>query len=154
MKPRIEIKPVDPCLPEVLAMISELDTLMRALYPIESSHLTDPALLADAANRFYGALVDGRIRGCGGFLVSPLGYGEVKRIYVSPKARGLGLARAVMGHLETEARALGLTALKLETGIYQPEALGLFEVCGFSLSGRFGDYPEGDPNSVFYEKRL
>jgi hypothetical protein len=37
MKPRIEIKPVDPCLPEVLAMISELDTLMRALYPIDSA---------------------------------------------------------------------------------------------------------------------
>jgi putative acetyltransferase len=152
-KPKIEIAPVDPLLPEVLEMIAALDALMRELYPIESAHLTDPAKLADAANRFYGARVDGRILGCGGFLVTQ-GYGEVKRIYVSPRARGLGLGRAVMGHLEQEARALGLERLKLETGIHQPEALGLFEVCGYAVCERFGDYPEGDPNSVFYEKVL
>lgn len=154
MSPVIEIMPVDPRLPEVLEMIAELDALMRSLYPLESAHLTDPAKLADENNRFYGALVDGEIRGCGGFLVSGEGHGEIKRIYVSPKARGLGLARAVMAHLETEARALGLISLKLETGIYQPEALGLFEVCGYAVCERFGEYPEGDPNSVFYEKVL
>jgi putative acetyltransferase len=154
MKPRIEIAPVNPMLPEVLEMIAELDALMHALYPIESAHLTDPAKLADASNRFYGARVDGVIRGCGGFLVTDQGYGEVKRIFVSPKARGLGLGRAVMDHLDREARSLGLLRLKLETGIYQPEALGLFEVCGYVLCERFGDYPEGDPNSVFYEKLL
>ena len=151
MKPGIEITPVNPMLPEVLEMIAQLDALMHALYPIESAHLTDPAKLADAPNRFYGARVDGVIRGCGGFLVTDQGYGEVKRIFVSPKARGLGLGRAVMDHLEREARSLGLSRLKLETGIYQPEALGLFEVCGYAVCERFGDYPEGDPNSVFYQ---
>ena len=151
MKPRIEITPINPMLPEVLEMIAQLDALMHALYPIESAHLTDPAKLADAPNRFYGARVDGVIRGCGGFLVTDQGYGEVKRIFVSPKARGLGLGRAVMDHLEHEARSLGLSRLKLETGIYQPEALGLFEVCGYAVCERFGDYPEGDPNSVFYQ---
>jgi putative acetyltransferase len=154
MEHKIEIKPVDPLLPEILEMIAELDTLMHALYPIESAHLTDPATLANASNRFFGVRVDAELRGCGGFLVSDQGYGEVKRIYVSPKARGLGLGRAVMVHLEKEARNLGLEALKLETGIHQPEALGLFEVCGFVVCERFGDYPEGDPNSVFYEKIL
>ena len=154
MKPRIEIAPVNPMLPEVLEMIAELDALMHALYPIESAHLTDPAKLADAPNRFYGARVDGVIRGCGGFLVTDQGYGEVKRIFVSPKARGFGLGRAVMDHLEREARSLGLSRLKLETGIYQPEALGLFEVCGYAVCERFGDYPEGDPNSIFYQNIL
>ena len=151
MKPRIEITLVNPMLPEVLEMIAQLDALMHALYPIESAHLTDPAKLADAPNRFYGARVDGVIRGCGGFLVTDQRYGEVKRIFVSPKARGLGLGRAIMDHLEREARSLGLSRLKLETGIYQPEALGLFEVCGYAVCERFGDYPEGDPNSVFYQ---
>ena len=151
MKPRSEITLVNPMLPEVLEMIAQLDALMHALYPIESAHLTDPAKLAEAPNRFFGARVDGVIRGCGGFLVTDQGYGEVKRIFVSPKARGLGLGRAIMDHLEREARSLGLSRLKLETGIYQPEALGLFEVCGYAVCERFGDYPEGDPNSVFYQ---
>ena len=65
MKPKIEITPVDPLLPEVLEMIAELDALMRELYPIESAHLTDPATLAGASNRFFGARVDGEILGCG-----------------------------------------------------------------------------------------
>ncbi len=154
MKPTVTIAPADPRSPGVLALIAELDALMHALYPIESAHLTDPATLADPANRFFGAFADGELLGCGGFLVTGEGYGEIKRIFVSPRARGLGLARALMTHLEREARLLGLASLKLETGIHQPEALALFERCGFSLCGRFGDYPEGDPNSVFYEKRL
>lgn len=154
MKPEIEIAPVDPRMPEVLEMIAELDALMLQLYPSDSAHLTDPATLANASNRFYAARVGGKTLGCGGFLVTDHGYGEVKRIYVSPKARGLGLGRALMAHLDQEARALGLERLKLETGIHQPEALGLFEVHGYSVCARFGDYPEGDPNSVFYEKLL
>ena len=152
--PEITIAPADPRAPEVLEMIAELDALMHALYPIESAHLTDPATLADANNRFFGATVDGELLGCGGFLVTDEGYGEVKRIFVSPRARGLGLARAVMERLEHEARSLGLSCLKLETGIHQPEALALFERQGFTECARFGDYPEGDPNSVFYEKVL
>ncbi len=154
MKPAVTIAPVDPRTPEVLALIAELDALMHALYPIESAHLTDPATLADPANRFFGASADGELLGCGGFLVTEAGYGEIKRIFVSPRARGLGLARALMARLESEARALGLLALKLETGIHQPEALALFQRCGFTECARFGDYPEDDPNSVFYEKPL
>lgn len=150
----ITIAPVDPTIPEILAMIAELDALMHALYPIESAHLTDPATLADANNRFFGAAVDGELLGCGGFLVTDEGYGEVKRIFVSPRARGLGLARGVMERLEQEARSLGLARLKLETGIHQPEALALFERQGYVECARFGEYPEGDRNSVFYEKVL
>ena len=154
MNPRIDIKPVDPLLPEALAMIAELDAMMMALYPAESAHLTAPETLAQDGNRFYGATVDGVLRGCGGLLVTDQGYGEIKRIYVSPDARGLGLARTILEYLETEARSLGLVSLKLETGIHQPEALGLFVVCGFTECGQFGDYPANDPNSVFYEKRI
>lgn len=152
--PEITVAPADPRAPEILAMIAELDALMHALYPIESAHLTDPATLADANNRFFAAAVNGEFLGCGGILVTDKGYGEVKRIFVSPRARGLGLARAVMERLEHEARALGLSRLKLETGIHQPEALALFERQGYTECARFGDYPEGDPNSVFYEKVL
>ena len=44
--------------------------------------------------------------------------------------------------------------MRLETGIHQPEALALFAASGFRHCAPFGDYPTGDPLSVFMEKRL
>lgn len=155
MRPAIEICSVDPRAPDVLALIEALDALMLGLYPLESAHLTDPELLADERNLFLGGFVDGCLRGCGGMILgSEPDYGEVKRIFVHPKVRGMGLARGIIERLEHHARARGLAALKLETGIHQPEALSLFVACGFSECERFGSYPEGDPHSVFFEKLL
>jgi putative acetyltransferase len=81
------------------------------------------------------------------------GYGELKRMYVPPRHRGRGVARALLAVLEAEARAAGATALMLETGIRQPEALSLYEREGFVRCGPFGDYAE-DPFSVFMQKPL
>jgi putative acetyltransferase len=78
----------------------------------------------------------------------------VKRVYVSPAARGRGLAKKIMARLEDEARAAGMTIARLETGIYQPAALGLYRALGYADCGPFGDYPADDPMSVFMEKRL
>ena len=91
--------------------------------------------------------------GCGGILLAS-GYAEIKRIFVSPQSRGLGIGRRLLTTLETEARSLGFDLLRLETGIYQPEALALFEVMGFTTCPSFGDYPPDDPNSIFMEKRV
>ena len=55
---------------------------------------------------------------------------------------------------EDEARAAGMTVARLETGIHQPEAIGLYRKLGYALREAFGDYPTDDPNSVFMEKRL
>ena len=56
--------------------------------------------------------------------------------------------------LETEASQLGFNSLRLETGIYQPEALALFRARGFAPRLSFGDYPDNDPNSIFMEKQM
>ena len=47
----------------------------------------------------------------------------------------------------------GMTALRLETGTQQPEALALYRSAGFTEIGPFGDY-RADPLSLFMEKRL
>lgn len=154
MQPNIEIVAVDPREPSIRRMIAELDTLMSELYPAESNHLTDPDVLAAGANRFFGVKVDDAFRGCGAILVVGEEYAEVKRIYVDPTARGLGLAKAICTRLEREARLLGLAAMKLETGIHQPDAIGLFKRFGFEECTAFGDYPADDPFSVYLEKRL
>ena len=90
--------------------------------------------------------------GCGGCWLHG-DYAEIKRVYVSPRARGLGLAKKLMDRIEAEARMTGRMIARLETGIHQPEALGLYRRLGYADRGPFGDYTE-DPNSVFMEKLL
>jgi putative acetyltransferase len=78
---------------------------------------------------------------------------EIKRVFIDPSARGVGLSKALMQVIEDEARALGFRIARLETGISQPEALGLYEKLGYKYREPFGDYVL-DPFSVFMEKAL
>ncbi len=59
----------------------------------------------------------------------------------------------MLDHLAAQARQAGVTVLRLETGIHQAEAIGLYERYGFERVAPFGEY-QPDPNSVFFEKRL
>jgi putative acetyltransferase len=149
----IEIALVDPRLPPVAALVRELDQYMTALYPAESNHLVDLDTLASPDVRFFAARSGGEALGCGAIMLKEA-YAEVKRIFVSPRARGLGLGRRLLARLEQETRLRGLDLMRLETGTLQPEALSLFAAMGFARSGAFGDYPTDDPYSVFMEKRL
>jgi putative acetyltransferase len=74
-------------------------------------------------------------------------------MFVDERRRGLGTGRKLLEHLALFASMAGLPALKLETGIHQPEALALYERFGFTRCDPFGDYLP-DPLSVFMEKRL
>ncbi len=138
----------------ILEVVEKLDALMYELYPPESAHLTPPEELSAGDNRFFGARVDGKLMGCGAIRVVGQDYAEIKRIFVDPSSRGLGLGKALLNRLESESRLLGLFELKLETGIFQPEAIGLFERCGYAQCPAFGDYPKNDPNSYFMRKTL
>ncbi len=150
---QIRIDRVDPRIPPIVDLIGELDRYMSRLYPAESNHLTDLETLASPPCRFFAARVDGAYRGCGAILVCG-DYAEIKRVYVAPQARRLGLGARLMDRLEAEAMALGLSRLCIETGIFQRSALALFERAGFARRGAFGDYSQSDPYSVFLEKRI
>ncbi len=154
MDPVIEITAVTAPDDSILEMVEKLDALMNGLYPPESTHLTPPEELSAGANRFFAAKVDGKLMGCGGFRVVGRDYTEIKRIFVDPSARGLGLAKALLNRLESESRSLGILEMKLETGISQPEAIRLFERCGYTQCPVFGDYPKNDPYSYFMRKTL
>jgi GNAT superfamily N-acetyltransferase len=65
---------------------------------------------------------------------------EIKRMYVAPRARGRGLARSMLAHLEETARASGAEVMVLETGLRQPEAIALYESCGYLPIAGFGHY--------------
>ena len=143
----------DPRQPEIQRLVRELDAMFAALYPAESNHLLDIETLAGEDTRFFVVRLKGEALGCGALWLHR-GYGEVKRVYVRPEARGNRIGHLIMRRLEEEARMLALPLLRLETGIHQPEALGLFAAAGFAQCGAFGDYPGDDANSVFMEKRI
>jgi putative acetyltransferase len=127
--------------------------MFEALYPAQSNHLLDIETLAGEDTRFFVVRLNGEALGCGALWLHRQ-YGEVKRVYVRPQARGRKIGHLIMRTLEQEARALDLRLLRLETGVHQPEALGLFAAAGFAQCGAFGDYPADDANSVFMEKRI
>ena len=150
----VSIEMVDPRIPEIIEMIQELDHYMGRLYPAESNHLMDIDSLVQRDVRFFAAKVNGAFRACGAIKLHGQDYAEVKRVYVMPNTRGLGLGRRILARLEESARHEGITLMRLETGISQPEALGLFEASGFRRCSAFGGYPADDPYSVFMEKQL
>lgn len=68
------------------------------------------------------------------------GDAELKRMYVTPEARGLGLARRILAALEDDARAAGRSRMVLETGLKQPEAIALYASSGYTPCSKFGHY--------------
>ena len=147
-----QIKTPDPDDPAVRALISALDRYLAGLYPAESNHgLSLAALQADDV-RLVVAELDGRLVGCAALRLDAA-YGEVKRMFVLPEARGAGIGRTLLAHLEDLALAYGLRCIRLETGVVQPEALGLYEASGYLQIPPFPPY-RPDPLSVFMEKAL
>lgn len=153
MSTGIVIAREDPGLPDVKRLLAARDAHLQSLYPPESNHYLDIETMRQPPMRFFSAAINGKVLGCAGIWLHD-GYAEIKSLYVDSKARGRGLARKIMARLEDEARAEGMKLMRLETGILQREALGLYRALGYADRGSFGDYPVDDPNSVFMEKRL
>jgi putative acetyltransferase len=149
------IRRLSPHDPAALRLLRASDEYMAALYPPESNHLEPPEALAQSHVEFIGAFIDGVLVGCGAIkrMQDDGDYGEIKRVFVDPALRGRGLARQLMDHLEAHALESGITTLRLETGISQPEAITLYERRGYRLRPPFGAY-RVDPLSIFMEKQL
>jgi ribosomal protein S18 acetylase RimI-like enzyme len=152
-RPAAIITPERPDTADAILLITELESQLDPLYPRESRHgLSVEQLLAqDVA--FFLLRANGQPVGCGGVKLFGGDYGEVKRMYVRPRFRGSGFARMMLIHLADHARAQGVGILRLETGIHQHAAIGLYERAGFTRIPPFGDYRE-DPLSLFFEKTL
>jgi putative acetyltransferase len=138
---------------DAVALITELEAVLTPMYPDESRHgLSVERLIAEAV-AFFVLRSDGVPASCGGIKLFGIDYGEVKRMYVRPQFRGSGFAKLILNHLADHARAHGVSLLRLETGIHQKEAIGLYEGLGFRRIPPFGAY-KPDPLSLCYEKRI
>lgn len=91
--------------------------------------------------------------GCGAIKKFESGVMEVKRMYVDPNFRGKRVGSEILKALEIWANELGCKKCVLETGKRQPEAIGLYEKCGYQRIPNYGQYI-GMENSVCFEKNL
>jgi len=93
----------------------------------------------------------------GGWRTIDLGDGvptvEIKRMYVPEVGRRRGLARRILGELESRAKQAGAERIVLETGDQQPEAIALYESSGYTPTTPFGHYASTD-GSLHFAKDL
>ena len=116
----------------------------------------EPVLPPDEMVATLLVRVGGDVAGCGSLREAPergAGVGELKRMYVIPDFRGRGLSRTILQALEEIAVGRGLRRLVLETGVRQPEAIGLYRSAGYEQISNYGVYAD-EPNSVCFAKDL
>lgn len=147
------IQEESPDQPDVVRLLEARDALLGGLYPPESCHRLDLAALLQPEVTFLVARRGGVALGCGAVVRQGEREGEIKSMFVNEAARGTGGGRALLAAVEERARGLGLATLRLETGIHQQSALGLYRSTGYREIPPFGAY-RPDPLSVFMEKRL
>ncbi|HWU32252.1 MAG TPA: GNAT family N-acetyltransferase [Marmoricola sp.] len=137
--------------PESLTLIERVQAEYVVRYGGPDESPIDPSQFEEPDGAFYVAYADETPVGMGGWRwhsvpadVDAASAVEVKRMYVIPEQRGRGYARAMLGHLEITARDAGSGAIILETGLRQPEAMALYESCGYVSIRGFGFYAEAE----------
>ncbi|MGH8213333.1 MAG: GNAT family N-acetyltransferase [Rhodanobacteraceae bacterium] len=93
----------------------------------------------------------GKPLGCGALRVLEPGVGEIKRMWISPDARGLGLGRRLLMELERTAKRRRMRVIRLDTNASLVEALRLYRSAGYREIDRFNDNPHAHH---WFEKRL
>jgi len=142
------------------ALIAEVQEEYVARYGGPDQTPIDPTMFEAPSGAFFvGHLGDVPVA-MGGWRMRPdvvrLGgalSAEIKRMYVAPPGRRMGLARAVLAHLESTAYEAGADVMVLETGTAQPEAIALYESAGYEPVEKFGHYA-WSPKNRCYGRRL
>ena len=130
---------------------AELDARFKAGFDPSLSISADVAELTPPAGLLVIARTAGRSIGCGALKFHPDGPTELKRMWVSPEHRGIGLGRRILDELERQARDQGVTTLRLETNNSLSEAIALYRSAGFVEVPAFNDEPYAHH---WFEKQL
>ncbi|MEM8977476.1 MAG: helix-turn-helix domain-containing GNAT family N-acetyltransferase [Pseudomonadota bacterium] len=152
---RIAIDEIDPkcsdaryCLMEYYA---ELDRRFESGFDASRSRDPEAKDMIRPRGAFLVAISDGLPIGCVGLKGNGGEVAEIKRLWVAPTARGLGLGTRLMEASEETARSLSIKTLRLDTNRALPEAIGLYRRTGWTEIDRFNDDPYPD---FFFEKKL
>ncbi|WP_207426174.1 GNAT family N-acetyltransferase [Pedobacter sp. SYSU D00535] len=133
-------------------IIKELDQNLFAMYN-HNSYKFDVDIKVDHIDTVVLASIKNITIGGGCFKALDANTAEVKRLFVNPYFRGLGVASGILDEIEAWAKELNFGRLMLETGELQEQAIKLFERHGFLVTDSFGPYI-GVAGSVCMAKRI
>ena len=145
----IEFRQVDPAGPDaqrcLRAYVAELNRRapQRGFEPGKGA-TADPHEVRPPRGAFVVVYLRGEAIGCGAVKHQPDEVTDIKRMWVADSARGLGLGRRLLEHLERLAREHGSTEAHLETGDVLPEAIALYRSSGYVEVPPFNDEPYAD----------
>ncbi len=159
MQASLDLRPVGYLHPDATALVARVQQEYVERYGSPDESPVDPAVFDPPEGLFVvgydgadpvatGAWRRSPVRALGGSRAV-----EVKRMFVVPERRGRGLARAVLAELEATAAAAGHDLAVLETGLKQPEAIGLYLSEGYVEIPGYGFYA-GHTLSRCFGKRL
>jgi DNA-binding MarR family transcriptional regulator/GNAT superfamily N-acetyltransferase len=133
------------------AYLREIDARFDTGFDPGRGPSADPGDLVPPSGVLLLARVDDAPSGCGALKVIGEGIGEIKRMWVSPVARGLGIAQRLLTALEGHAIDMGLRTLRLDTNRSLTEARALYARNGYGEIAPYNDNPYADH---WFEKRL
>ncbi len=149
-----------PCAPDRRPASSLLAAMESEIFEqYDGLDLNDPSMPAAGvaefsppAGGYVVGYLDGRPVAGGGFKdLHADGACEIKRMYVTPSARGGGLGFALLSALEDAARAAGYRVARLDTGPRQPKVAQMYRAAGYREIANFN----GNPLATFFgEKQL
>jgi putative acetyltransferase len=148
------VENVDPGSPDAQRLTAALDREIMRRYPGEPVNGIDLDEFR-AANGYFVVVREPDSRqpvGCGAFRPVTPDCAEIKRMFVEEPFRGRGYAKQILTHLETVGKQRGFRGFVLETGIGQPEAMGLYERLGYFRIPKYGRHV-GSEKSVCYAKQ-
>jgi DNA-binding MarR family transcriptional regulator/GNAT superfamily N-acetyltransferase len=145
----VELRAVDAAEPDaqrcLRAYVAELNRRApdRGFDPTKGS-TAEPYEVRPPLGAFVVAYLRGEPIGCGGVKHHPGDVTDIKRMWIAESARGLGLGRRLLAHLEGLARERGSREVRLETGDVLTEAIALYRSAGYVEVAPFNDEPFAD----------
>jgi DNA-binding MarR family transcriptional regulator/GNAT superfamily N-acetyltransferase len=135
----------------VQAYVTELARRFEGGFDPDRSISATEEEMSPPAGLFLMATLHGEVVGCGALKFHPGAPAEIKRMWVSSEARGLGLGRRLLAELEAQAGAHGAGTVRLETNRSLGEAIALYRTAGYREVAAFNDEPYAHH---WFEKRI
>jgi GNAT superfamily N-acetyltransferase len=152
MNNKIEIIKTTSENPDFVTLIAALDASLWERYPELKTNYWGNNVIELNPNVII-VYLENKAVACGCFKKYDKNTIELKRMFVSPEARGLGLAKKIIQELELWAYDLSYTASVLETLYKQKEAISLYQKVGYAIVDNYEPYV-GLENSICMKKQI
>jgi DNA-binding MarR family transcriptional regulator/GNAT superfamily N-acetyltransferase len=151
----VTVVPTDPRSPEaqqcLTAYSAELAQRLESGFDPSRTRRVDAQDMIAPSGVLLVAFLHGEPVGCCALRFHADDPAEIKRMWVAPSARGLGLGRRLIAEIESHARGNGVRVLHLDTNRALVEAIGLYRSCGYTEVAPFNDEPYANH---WFEKTL